>query len=65
MKITLPGQAFKLQDLEFVFNPEQVPPYFSTLLMNLVLDFLPGPQVLEQDEKLDHVAQTQFSGNHS
>ena len=63
LKITLPGQAFKLQDTEFLFEPKQVPPYCSSLLLDLVLDFLPGPQVLEHDEKLDQVDQTQFSEN--
>ena len=63
LKITLPGQAFKLQDTEFLFEPEQVPPYCSTLLFDLLLDLVPGPQVLEHEEKLDHVDQIQFSEN--
>ena len=46
----LPEHFFTLQDLESLPDPEQVPPFFSILILVLVLVFDPGPHVLEHCE---------------
>ena len=48
----LPGQLFTKQDLESLTDPKQGdPPYFSTCVLDLVLDCVPPlPQDLEHDE---------------
>ena len=52
-----------MQSAVSVGLPEHVPPFFSSMVLTRVLDFLASPQVLEHDEKLDHVDQIQFSEN--
>ena len=61
--IILPWQFLKLQDVVSILEPKQIPSFLSTLLFDLLLDMVPGPQVLEHEEKLDHVDQIQFSEN--
>ena len=44
-----PGQPWLLQDLDLSFEPEQVPPLFSSTVLDLVDVWVPPPQVLEHD----------------
>ena len=60
----LPGQFLKLQYVVSILEPKQIPLFLSTLLFDLLLDLVPDPQVLEHEEKRDHVDQTQFSENY-
>ena len=59
----IPGQYFTKQDLESLTDPKHgEPPYFSTLVLDLVLDCVPPlPQDLEHDVNLDQLDHSQFT----
>ena len=60
-KPILPGQSRLLQPISSLASPEQVPPYFSSTDLDLVLCLVPPPHVFEQVENSFHGPHWQFS----
>ena len=61
----LPGQDSVLQVLMSNLDPEQFPPFCSTLVLLRDLFSIPPPQVFEQDDQVDQDPQTQSSGKYT
>ena len=56
-----PGQFWVLQFSSSLVRPEQVPPFFSDTDLDLVLYFVPPPQVLVQVENVPQSRHSQFT----
>ena len=57
----IPGQFWVLQFSSSLVRPVQVPPFFSGTDLDLVLYFVPPPQVLVQDENEFQLPHSQFT----